>query len=919
MSRPVSHRRPSAPQTPPSDSARMFPRSAAAASSPEFLISRFPQLFRPFAVAFLLALALAVAPNARAQTVRWEPLQGSLAVGQTSELQLIFEDCAPTDTPPRLPKIDGLSLDFAGQSTSTSIINFSRSDSTTFTYAARLTKAQRVSIPSFEIATNKGKLRTPVATFEPGTATVGNTGVALENAANSRLVATPASVWAGEVFTLNYTLDAARSYFPDFGRGQIEWNAEPLVAEDWSRPEPLESRAGAEPRTGLAYRTRAIARTPGGVRLNAVSQLLNLSVGVTGFGFFQQRQYQQYSVTSAAPVLDVKPLPAPPAGFNGAVGDLTLSSKIVPLTAAVGEPVTWTLELGGVANWPDIPGLPARSVSKNFQVISPQAKRTPAEGKLFDATLAEDVVLVPTKAGTYTLGPVAFTYFDPKSGTYKTATTPATTVTITEPVASAPGINLNVIPDPAASAQSSIENQKSKILPAPAPDALPREPVPGTASATVPLSPRTILLCLLTAVSCLLLFWLGLALRRARVTDPLLHRREARARLEKLIAEIAAAQNSDSQLSTFNSQPPAQQPSLLLRWQHDTALLLQVRAAAPTAADLPEPETQNPKPQTFPILWLEAEATLYSAATPLPADWSVRAQAALAATPLPRFSPFRLFLPRNLFPFVAALLLSAFLSPLASGAETQNPKPETRNNAAGAADTALAYRRGDFTAAEKSFRATVAAAPLDALAHHNLSLALAQQDRWDEAAAHAAVALVQHPSSPPIRAQFALAAEKSAHVPAPLAAFLAPGAIHSVARLQSPAAWQFTLLAAVLVAVLALGYFLARAYGVAPRSRPAGTAVAATLVLAALLALASVLGWRAYGPAADADAAIAWRAGTLRSIPTEADTTQKTTPLAAGTLARVDIAKNFLGWRHLVFETGQSGWVRAEDLVPLWR
>jgi len=892
----------------------MFPRSAAAASSPEFLISRFPQLFRPFAVAFLLALALAVAPNARAQTVRWEPLQGALAVGQTSELQLIFEDCAPTDTPPRLPKIDGLSLDFAGQSTSTSIINFSRSDSTTFTYAARLTKAQRVTIPSFEIATNKGKLRTPVATFEPGTATVGNTGVALENAANSRLVATPASVWAGEVFTLNYTLDAARSYFPDFGRGQIEWNAEPLVAEDWSRPEPLESRAGAEPRTGLAYRTRAIARTPGGVRLNAVSQLLNLSVGVTGFGFFQQRQYQQYSVTSAAPVLDVKPLPAPPAGFNGAVGDLTLSSKIVPLTAAVGEPVTWTLELGGVANWPDIPGLPARSVSKNFQVISPQAKRTPAEGKLFDATLAEDVVLVPTKAGTYTLGPVAFTYFDPKSGTYKTATTPATTVTITEPVASAPGLNLNVIPDPAASAQSSIENQKSKILPAPAPDALPREPVAGTAVATVPLSPLTVLLCLLTSALCLLLFWLALALRRARVTDPLLPRRIARARLQKILAEL-----SESQLSTPNSQPPAQQQSLLLRWQHDTALLLGVRAAAPTAADLPEPKTQNPDPQTFRILWLEAEATLYSAATPLPADWSARAQAALAATPLPRFSPFRLFLPRNLFPFVAAFLLCAFLSPLASGAETQNPKPETRNPATGAAEAASAYRRGDFTAAEKSFRATVAAAPLDALAHHNLSLALAQQDRWDEAAAHAAVALVQDPSSPPIRLQFALAAEKSAHVPAPLAAFLAPGPLHALARLQSPAAWQFTLLAAVLVAVVSLGYFLARAYGVAPRSRHAGTAIASSLVLAGLIAIAALFAYRAYGPAADAQAAIAWRAGTLRSIPTEADTTQKTTPLAAGSLARVDIAKNFLGWRHLTFETGQSGWVRAEDLVPLWR
>ena len=85
----------------------------------------------PSLLLFVL-IALGALASARAQTVRWEPLQGALALGQTSELLLIFEDCSPKETP-RLPKIDGLSLDFAGQSTSTSIINFTRSDSVTFT------------------------------------------------------------------------------------------------------------------------------------------------------------------------------------------------------------------------------------------------------------------------------------------------------------------------------------------------------------------------------------------------------------------------------------------------------------------------------------------------------------------------------------------------------------------------------------------------------------------------------------------------------------------------------------------------------------------------------------------------------------------------------------------------------------------
>jgi len=62
---------------------------------------------------------------------------------------------------------------------------------------------------------------------------------------------------------------------------------------------------------------------------------------------------------------------------------------------------------------------------------------------------------------------------------------------------------------------------------------------------------------------------------------------------------------------------------------------------------------------------------------------------------------------------------------------------------------------------------------------------------------------------------------------------------------------------------------------------------------------------------------IAWRAGTLRSIPTEADTTQKTIALPAGSVAVQD--KTFLGWVRLDFENGQTGWVRKEDVIGFWQ
>ena len=103
-------------------------------------------------------------------------------------------------------------------------------------------------------------------------------------------------------------------------------------------------------------------------------------------------------------------------------------------------------------------------------------------------------------------------------------------------------------------------------------------------------------------------------------------------------------------------------------------------------------------------------------------------------------------------------------------------------------------------------------------------------------------------------------------------------------------------------------------------SKEATAAEAAAWTLAALSVLilaAGILSLRLYSPTHDLRAALVWRQTTLRSIPTEADTAQKTTPLSAGSIAIVD--KNYLGWSRLAFPNGQTGWVRNEDLRHLWQ
>ncbi len=395
--------------------------------------------------------------------------------------------------------------------------------------------------------------------------------------------------------------------------------------------------------------------------------------------------------------------------------------------------------------------------------------------------------------------------------------------------------------------------------------------------ARAPLAGGRLTAALVAAAAWVPLLWLGLAIVRARRSDPWRERRTARARLAHTLAAIATA------------SAPAAKAAALGAWRRDAALLWGVARATPTAADFREAPD-------WARLWDEAERCSYGAEPALPADWTVRAEAALAAKRVPGFSPASAFLPRNLLPFVAAFMLAA--SPL------------------GGADAGVtAYGRSEFAAAEKVWRDALAKQPRDWIARHNLALALAQQDRWGEAAAHATAAFAQNPAHPSVRWHFDLALARAGYTPPDLGNFARPGAAARLARLLSPAGWQGVLVSAAGLLALAAALVLLRTYGHAPRwiSAPAAICVLAGVVATA----AALVSLDRYGLAKDARAALVWHTTVLRSIPTEADTAQKTAPLPAGSLAIVD--RSFLGWIRLAFPDGQTGWVRTEDVVRLYR
>ena len=166
-------------------------------------------------------------------------------------------------TSPSRPKIDGLRLDYQGQSTQVSITNGTFTKNVSMAFAVLLSKRDDVDIPGFMVNTNKGPIRVNAGVhFAAAGATLGTSGdLAGRRGLRARLAfPSEASVWAGEVFDLEvHDRRGLERHYPELGpREPSSGTPSPLVSEDWSQAGALRGHDNS-PRTGLSYHTRAMA------------------------------------------------------------------------------------------------------------------------------------------------------------------------------------------------------------------------------------------------------------------------------------------------------------------------------------------------------------------------------------------------------------------------------------------------------------------------------------------------------------------------------------------------------------------------------------------------------------------------------------------------------------------------------------
>lgn len=131
--------------------------------------------------------------------------------------------------------------------------------------------------------------------------------------------------------------------------------------------------------------------------------------------------------------LEVFPLPAEPEGFNGAVGNFTISASIDRRKLKEGEPLTVKVDIAGLGNVKMIRP-PLYEESESFKGYEPKDSfDITTMNNLISGTKTFEFLFVPLKSGDLKVPVFSMIFFDPESESYNTIDTEDLVVSVLGP------------------------------------------------------------------------------------------------------------------------------------------------------------------------------------------------------------------------------------------------------------------------------------------------------------------------------------------------------------------------------------------------------------------------------------------------------------------------------------------------------
>ena len=127
---------------------------------------------------------------------------------------------------------------------------------------------------------------------------------------------------------------------------------------------------------------------------------------------------QNFKLDTPPIEIKVKPLPAQPPEFSGAVGgEFTIKAQLTRSQVVQGAPIQLTVRVSGRGS-PDAIGAPQMPKIDNAYVSDPEKNsRTDADAGINEKTFT--YAITPLEAGDLPIPEIAFCYFDPGAGSFK--------------------------------------------------------------------------------------------------------------------------------------------------------------------------------------------------------------------------------------------------------------------------------------------------------------------------------------------------------------------------------------------------------------------------------------------------------------------------------------------------------------------
>lgn len=392
-------------------------------------------------LAFLFVLFLTVGVMAKAADVVFKAVApNAVVMGQQFRLAYtVNAEAKASDLRiPELTDFDVLMGPSTSSSMSTQIVNGSVSSETSFTFTYILMPKKEgtfnigpasIKVKGANYTSNALALKVlpPDKAAEASAGNGGQTASIGKDDYFVRVEVSDRNVYEQEGFLVTFKLYAARmcglnnAKFPEY---------EGFLAQEIEQKDPQWSQDhynGRNYYTVVLKQTVLYPQRPGKLtidsgKFDAVINIPTQRKVRSIFDDFMDAYDKVQKVLVSSPVtIDVKPLPSgKPASFSGAVGNFTMTSDINSTNVKTNDAVTIKLKISGNGNIKLIKN-PEVVFPNDFDIFDPKVEtdlKTTTAGVSGSKTI--EYMAIPRYAGDFEIPAIAFSYFDPKSGSYKT-------------------------------------------------------------------------------------------------------------------------------------------------------------------------------------------------------------------------------------------------------------------------------------------------------------------------------------------------------------------------------------------------------------------------------------------------------------------------------------------------------------------